>query len=376
MTRTLALLLLVPACAAVHAAEGFRLRQPSVSMFGGEMGRSIDPGPFVAATATYTAIRGVAGADGNPLTVAARTVPLPTGAPTGGAVRDGTYSLQVPPGPIELRQVQKQVNLAGGYVFDGVAGGSVALRANLPLIDQSRSFRATQATGTIVPTPAAPLPAPAIAAVNAVGAAANAQVQSGLVAQGFSQNANAGGLGDLELSAAWLRTYGPWRVGAAYSLYLPTGDYSTARGPNPGFGDFLTHQAGVAFTYAAAGQPGPGQWAPGWAFSGRAAVGTNGTNRYTGVRSGNFTVLEAAVLHRTGNWSVGANVLALRQTSDDTLNGTPVAASRLRLNAAGPFVTIKLPWRDLALNVHANSTFGERNALIARSLQMRLVGAF
>ena len=47
-----------------------------------------------------------------------------------------------------------------------------------------------------------------------------------------------------------------------------------------------------------------------------------------------------------------------------------------RTNAAGPFVAYKLPGRDMALNLHWSQSFGGRNALVSRTLQLRVVGTW
>jgi len=361
------------------AAEGFRLRHHAAGLLGPEIAARVDtPGFFGSASLAHVRVSEVAGPSGDTLTVPARVVPLPTGAATGGAIRDGTYALQVPPGRVDLAQTQTQLNLVGGFVTPpDYAGGSLAWRVNVPLIRQSRDFRATQPPGTVVPTPSALLPVAARGAINAVAAAANAQVQSALAAGSATQNADVSGLGDIELSAAWIRRMDRLRVAANLSLHAPTGKYDRARGPNPGFGDFYTLQPGVAFTYALGGGGADGfNWAEGVTLAGRASYGVNSKNRDTDYKTGNFVSFEGAAVKVMGAWAVGANLLALRQLTDDRAGGVAVADSRYRNNAVGPFVAYRFPGRDIALNVQYSQSFGERNALVARTLQFRLVGAW
>lgn len=362
---------------AATAAEGFRLRHAPVGLLGPEVSARIDPpGFFGTVSLSQTRITEVLGNSGNTLTVPGRSIPLPTATPTGGAIPNGTYALQVPAGRVNLSQSQTQLNLVGGFVTaPNYMGGSLSWRVNVPLIWQSRDFSTTQAAGTVVPTPSPALPVAARGAINAVAAAANAQVQSTLAATAATHNTSVSGLGDVELSAAWLRRMDRLRVAANLSLYVPTGKYDKARGPNPGFGDFYTLQPGVGFTYALE-SPGESNWAHGVTLAGRAVYGVNSTNRDTDYRSGNYAAIEGAAVKTTGPWALGVNLLALRQVTDDRAAGVTVADSRYRTNAAGPFVAYKLPARDLAVNVHLSQSFGGRNALVSRTLQLRLVGAW
>lgn len=364
--------------AQVHSAEGFRLRHPPVGLFGPEIAGRVDtPGFFGTASLTQARVSEVVGNSGDTLALPARVAALPTGAATGGLVPNGTYALQVPAGRVNLTQSQTQLNLVGGWVTQpDYAAGSFALRINAPFIRQSRTFVASQAPGTVVPTPSTQLPAQVRGAVNAVAAAANAQLQSALAASGAMHNTDVSGLGDIELSAAWVRRMERLRVATNLSLHLPTGKYDRARGPNPGFGDFHTLQSGVALTYALADAADGPRWAQGISLAGRASYGVNSTNRDTDYRTGNFVALEGAAVKVMGPWAIGANLLSVQQVTDDRAAGLVVTDSRYRAHSAGPFVAYKLPGRDLAFNVQLSQSFGERNALVARTLQFRLVGAW
>ena len=349
-----------------------------MGLFGPEIAARVDtPGFFGTAALSHARVSEVVGNSGDTLALPARVVPLPTGAATGGVVPNGTYALQVPAGRVHLTQSQTQLNLVGGLVTQpDYAGGSFALRINAPFIRQSRSFVASQSPGTVVPAPSAQLPAQVRGAISAVAAAANAQLQSALAATAATHNTDVSGLGDIELSAAWVRRMERLRVAANLNLHLPTGKYDRARGPNPGFGDFHTLQSGVALTYALAEDPGTPQWAQGVSLAGRASYGVNSTNRDTDYRTGNFIALEAAAVKVMGPWAIGANLLSVQQVTDDRAAGVVVPDTRYRAHAAGPFVAYKFPGRDLAFNVQLSQSFGERNALVARTLQFRLVGAW
>ena len=90
---------LAAACAAAcllaatgaQAAEGYKLRQSPVGLFGGEMAASADnPGFFGTASLSFTTIDRVVDGNGNDITVLARSVPLPTATPTAGRIPNGT----------------------------------------------------------------------------------------------------------------------------------------------------------------------------------------------------------------------------------------------------------------------------------------------
>jgi hypothetical protein len=86
--------------------------------------------------------------------------------------------------------------------------------------------------------------------IAAVGTAVNTQVQAAVAAAAALQNAEVSGIGDTELSAVWVRHQDRLKVAAGVSLFVPTGVYDKARGPNPGFGNFYTLRPGIAVTYA------------------------------------------------------------------------------------------------------------------------------
>lgn len=364
--------------AGAHAAEGYRLRQAPVGMFAGEMAASAsNPGFFGTASLSYARISKVVDASGNDISVAARAVPLPTGTPTRGAVPDGAYTLNVAAGSIDFNQTQTQLNLVAGYLTETTcADGRLAFAMNLPLIKQSRTFSAVQPLGTVSPTPPGALPAVLRGAIAAVATAANNQVQAGVAATAASHNADATGLGDTELSMVWVRHQDRLKVAAGVSLFVPTGDFDKARGPNPGFGNFVTLRPGVAVTYALNPNHSASDWDAGVTLAGRVSFGINSTNRDTAYRSGNFVYAEAGAVKVMGNWAVGANLLAVQQVSDDTGVGAPAGGNRYRNYGAGPFVSYKLPGKDAGFNLSYSQNFGGRNALVAQTVQLRFIKAW
>lgn len=360
------------------AGEGYKLRQSPVGAFGGEMAAPADnPGFFGTAVLSYAHIFRVADANGDDIAVASRKVPLPTGTPTKGAVPDGAYALDVAAGTIDFNQNQTQLNLLGGYLTnDQYAGGRIAFAVNVPLIKQSRSFVAAQPLGTVSPTPNAALPAALRGAIAAVATAVNNQVQAGVAATSASQNTDVSGVGDTELSLVWVRHQDRLKVAAGVSLFVPTGVYDKARGPNPGFGNFYTLRPGVAVSYSLNPNHQAEAWDSGVTVAGRMSFGINGTNKDTGYRSGNFVYVEGGVVKVTGQWAFGANLLAVQQVTDDGGAGATLGASRYRNYGVGPFLSYKIPGQDAGFNLHVSRNFGSRNALVAETVQLRFIKAW
>jgi hypothetical protein len=360
-----------------QAAEGYKLRQSPVGLFGGEMAASADnPGFFGTASLSITTIDHIVDNNGNDIGVLARSVPLPTGTPTGGKVPNGSFTLNVPAGTIAFNQDQTQLNLAGGYITETqYGGGRWAFAVNLPLIKQSRTFVPTQAAGTVSPSSAA-LPAALQGAVATIAAAANAQVQAAVAATAAPQNADVTGIGDTELSAVWLSQQDRLKIAAGVSLFVPTGEYDKNRGPNPGFGNFYTLRPGVAVSYSLNPNHTDSSWDSGVTIAGRVSFGMNTVNKDTDYRTGNFVYLEGGVVKVTGNWAFGANLLAIQQVTDDSGSGAATSPGRYRNYGAGPFLSYKLPGQDAGFNFHYSQNFGSVNALVSHTWQLRFIKAW
>ena len=371
-------LALLVAAGHAGASEGSRMRQPPVGAFGGEIAAPADnPGLFGTASLTYLNIYKVVDGNGEPISLSSKSVPLPTATPTGGAIANGTYALSVPAGTIDFNQKQTQLNLVGGYLTESLYGdGRLAFAINLPLIKQSRSFIAQQPTGSVSPTPAGALPAPLRGAIAAVATAVNNQVQAGVAAVATSQNAEVSGFGDAELSMLWIRHQDRLKVAAGVSLFVPTGAYDKTRGPNPGFGKFYTLRPGVAVTYALNPDHADAAWDAGVTLAGRLSYGINTTNTETDYRSGNFVYGELGVIKVMGNWAIGSNLLATQQVTDDTGTGAPADGNRYHSYGVGPFLSYKIAGQDAGFNLQYSDNFGARNAIVAKSLQLRFVKAW
>lgn len=369
---------LLVAATGAYASEGYKTRQSPIGAFGGEISASADnPGFFGTAITTYVHIYRIADDNGNDVAVTGRAVPLPTNSKAGLPIPDGTYTLNVAPGTIKFDQAQTQVNLLGGYLTeDTYAGGRFAFAANVPLISINRTFFATQAAGTVSPVPGVALPAQVLGAVTAIANTANYTVQTGLIARNTSENLNVAGFGDAELTAVWVRHENRLKVAAGVSLFVPTGAYDKARGPNPGFGNFYTLRPGVALTYSLNPKQTDASWDSGVTVAGRLSYGINSSNLETDYRSGDFVYTEAAISKVSGNWAIGANLLAIQQVTDDSGTGTTAGGNRYKNYGVGPFLSYKLPGKDVGFNLHFSRNFGSQNALISESLQFRFIKAW
>lgn len=360
------------------AGEGYKLRQSPFGSFGGEIAAKADsPGFFGTAILTDVKIEEVKDGDGNNITVPGRSVPMPTGTPTKGAVPDGTYQLVVKPGTIDFNQKQTNVNLIGGYLTETeYSSGRIAFAVNVPIIKMSRTFVVTQADGTVSPTVNPAFPPALQGGIAAVGAAVNTQVKAAVAATSAAQNAEVSGLGDTELSTVWIHHKDHLKVAAGVSVYVPTGKYDKNRGPNPGFGDFYTIRPGVAVSYALNPDKTSNAWDSGVTIAGRVSYGMNTKNKETDYKSGNFIYGEAAIVKVSGDWAFGTNVLAIQQTTDDEGTGVPVDGARYKNFGYGPFVSYKLPGQDAGFNFSVMRNFGSRNALVAQGLQLRFIKAW
>jgi hypothetical protein len=166
------------------------------------------------------------------------------------------------------------------------------------------------------------------------------------------------------------------KVAAGVSLFVPTGSYDKNRGPNPGFGNFYTLRPGVAVTYNLNPKHTDAAWDAGVTLAGRVSYGINTRNKDTDYKSGNFIYSEGGIVKVNGDWAYGLNVFSIQQISDDTGSGATLGGNRYKTNGVGPFVSFKLPGKDAGFNLQYSDNFGGRNAIVAKSLQLRFVKAW
>ena len=354
-----------------QAAESFKLRQAPVGAFGGEMAVSADkPGFFGTASLTQLQISKIADASGNDVAP----------PPVSPIQLNPTLPNKVvfPAGSLAFNQDQTQLNLVGGYLTESTYGnGHMVFAINLPFIKQKRSYIVTQPAGVLTPAATTPpLPATVVAQLNGGTVMANAEVQKRVNAASVPQNLEVSGMGDAELSTVWIRHADRLKVAAGVSLFVPTGSYDKTRGPNPGFGNFYTLRPGVAVTYNLNPKHSDSNWDAGVSIAGRVSYGINTRNKDTDYKSGNFLYAEGGIVKVAGDWAYGVNVFTTQQMSDDTGTGAPAGGNRYKTNGFGPFVSYKLPGKDAGLNLQFSDNFGGRNAIVVKSLQLRLVKAW
>lgn len=358
-----------------YSSENYRMRQSPIGAFGGEIAAPADnPGLFGTAALTTLDIARVLDGNGADITT-------PTSAKLNTAPLVG-YTLNAPGNKIDFHQTQTQLNLIAGYLTESTyADGRVAFVVNVPLITISRSFSGALGTGALVTPTGGSVPAPYTAPYTA---AANAGARTQWANSVAAQNGDVSGVGDTELSAVWIRHQDRLKVAAGVSLFLPTGVYDKARGPNPGFGKFYTLRPGVAVTYNLNPNHKDTSWDSGVTVAGRISYGMNSTNTETDYRSGNFIYTEVGVVKVAGDWAFGANLLSTQQVTDDTspvvgtscLGSVDAAGCRYKTYGVGPFVAYKLPGKDAGFNLQYNENFGGSNAVVVKSWQLRFVKAW
>ena len=360
-----------------NAAENYKLRQAPVGSFGGDIATPADkPGFFGTASLTQLTIQGIKGPTGKALTQSP-SQSLGTLNPTLFAstpLKD--IKATVTDGAVSLTQEQTQLNVAGGYLTESkYADGRVAFIVNVPFVKQSRTLQLAYPNATFSPD------SPALTA--ATRGLINAGIQAQAKAASNTATGDTEGMGDTELSAVWIRHTDRLKVAAGISVFVPTGKFAVARDKaqqaNPGFGDFYTIRPGVAFTYNLNPSQAHQDWDAGVTIAGRVAYGVNTVNKDTQYKSGNFIYSEGAIVKVSGNWALGMNVFSTQQITDDTYSGIDTAKiinGRYKTLGGGPFISYKIPGQDAGLNFQVNNNYQGKNAINAKSYQLRLIKAF
>jgi len=350
------------------AADGFKVRFPLSGSLGGEIVAPVDnPGLFASLVLTQIDLDKLADGTGNAYQqVRSSSITTPVIA---GAVRTATYSGTV---RLDLKQKQTNANLIVGYLSEpNFAGGRLAMTFNLPYTPRlDRQLTASGATPTLSTlTPALtspPLPAGTGAAAQAqTQAGFNASYPAGLAASSAGASGSREGLGDAELSGAWVYRKDDLKVVAGVTLVIPTGSYEASSSINVGFGNYYTVRPGVAVAFNAA---------PWLTLGGRGSVAFNGRNKDNQIRSGDFTALDLAAAIRTPYGVFGPHVLIVNQFKDDT--GGTFGANRFSSTGVGAFYTVLIPGIDTAVNVAYMRTTSAKNALSGSFFQLRASKAF
>jgi len=359
-----------------NAAENYKLRQAPVGSFGGDIATPADkPGFFGTASLTQLTIQGIKGPTGKALTQSA-SQSLGTLNPALALTPFKDIKATVTDGAVSLTQDQTQLNLAGGYLTDSkYADGRIAFVVNVPFVKQSRTLQLAYPNATFSPD------SPSLTA--ATRGLINAGIQAQAQAASNTATGDSEGMGDTELSAVWIRHTDRLKVAAGISVFVPTGKFAVARDKaqqaNPGFGDFYTIRPGVAFTYNLNPSQAHQDWDAGVTIAGRVAYGVNTVNKDTQYKSGNFIYSEGAIVKVSGNWAVGMNVFSTQQITDDTYSGIDTAKiinGRYKTLGGGPFISYRIPGENAGLNFQVNNNYQGKNAINAKSYQLRLIKAF
>lgn len=357
------------AATAVHAADGFKLRFPLSGTLGGEIAVATEtPGFFGSVVATQIELDKVTDGNGDPRQVASSGV-FATPTPIAGRVRTATWAGTA---ETDFRQSQTNANLILGYLTEGhYGGGRLSFVLNLPYttrLDRRLTLSGpTPTLSTLSPAlTSPPLPAGTAAAAQAAAQAGfSTAYQAQLGVQSAAGSGVVDGLGDAELTAAWVGRAEGLRVVTGVTLAVPTGRYDAAKSINVGFGNFYTLRPGVALAYNPA---------PAWMLGLRASMGFNTRNRDNHIRSGDFGALDLALAYRSSFGVFGPHVLMVRQVSDDL--GGSVGPNRFAATGLGGFFTTRVPGVDAALNLYYMTMVNARNALSGSFYQLRLSKAF
>lgn len=356
ISGSLALCLSSPAL----AAEDFQVRYNLAGSLGGEIfAPPVKSGWGGGIALTRVSVDKVTGGDGNPITqpIPGGVVSVP-GAPSFAYPTYGKNTATlVSGGSLNI------YNVAIGYLSTEFAPGErFAFLATVPY------GRKDQRIDAVASTPALNYPAPAAyspAQRSAIESQFGVGYQRQLGAAAGPQNGIVSGVGDVELQGGWLLERARWRVLTGVALVLPTGKYSSASGPDIGYGNFYTLRPSIQASYQATEKVG---------LAGKLSFGFNSRNRDSGVRSGNWASLEGAAAYMTPIGPIGLHAVYVDQFQDD--KGNVFGPARFKTSNAGAFFTTKLPGADGAVTLQIMRTVSSRYAKAGSFAQVRAVFFF
>jgi hypothetical protein len=319
------------------------------------------PGWLGAVATTYVDGKKLTGGDGKDLQLLSPggTVPLPAPIPAG-------LSPSYAPNAVTLKSDGRATigSVALGYIgHTPVAGGQWLLGAVLPIANARTNITPVFGTPSLQWPNAAVPPAPIRAGVEAGFAPG---YQANIQALGAERSGEVTGIGDLELTAAWLYGGDAWRVRAALGWVLPTGKYDASPSPDIGLGNFHTVRPEVQLTYFPTAQV---------ALSGKVALGFNTKNKDNQLRSGDWASVEAAAGYMTPVGPVGLHAVHVQQYEDD-VNNTLFGAARFSLTGLGAFFSTRIPVLDAALALQHMVTMRSEFARHSNFTQVRLIIRF
>ncbi|RQO58675.1 hypothetical protein DBR47_13390 [Paucibacter sp. KBW04] len=327
------------------AAEGFKVRYPTVGLLGPELAAfQVKPGWVNSLALNNTNITGLNGDDGKQAWTAAVV--------TAKGVTQRAL--------VDYQQHQTVAQMFLGHVSqETFGGGHLAFGINVPY-----TFRASRS-----------LAFPTVTATAANGSAVTpgAAYLASLDAQSKANNVATSGLGDTDVAALWILAKDRYKFAAGVSLVLPTGDFhsqpSGAAGTpaiNIGAGRFFTLRPNASLGY---------QLSDSVTLGARLALGINTTNSVDQWHSGNFVAYDLAANYKTSIGVFGAQLIGVNQFEDDTggMSGNQAGgygANRFKTLNAGLFYATKID--VVGVTLAYTSTVKASNALVSNVLQLRL----
>lgn len=353
------------------AADGWKVRFPLSGSLGGEIAaKQLSPGLYGSVVATQVEVDKVTGEDGNALTLT-----------QANAFSQGITS---PPSPIAMtvsssysgaaavavKQSQTVSNIILGYLSESeYAGGRLNMTVNIPYISLNRAFSVNGPSPTLAPLSSS-IPGPQAAAV-AAGLQQTVQGQFALKYQaqlaGYSAvgSGTAAGVGDIEVTGAWLQEKEDMRMVIGATLAMPTGQYDKSSQLNIGYGNYYTLRPGIAVSTRPTDK---------LTLGARGSLGLNTPNSDNGVRTGNYWALDLAAAYLTPIGVFGPHVMQVTQYDDD--QGGTLGANRFSATGAGLFFTTLIQPINAGLNLSYMTILNSRNALSGSFVQVRLSKSF
>lgn len=322
-----AAVLFFAACSS-YAADGFKLRFPISGTLGGEIIAPLpDEGWITSLAVTDIHVNQVTGEDGGAVQVP-KTIG-PVSALVGIKVNSYHATLN---------------NFTLAHILSrDVQGGRLVAAINIPYASTFDTDLALSATvgGMTVP----------------------------LAQQSKDASVSTSGVGDVETSLLWEKSYEQTKLLAGATLSLPTGNYKyvpNAMTPNIGYGNYYTLRMGLGVAYTASET---------LTLGARGSLGFNSQNTDNYVRSGDFYAIDLAAAFRTPVGVVGPHITMLRQYTDDT-GANSIGPNRVAITGAGFFYTVPLRAVGGGLNLAYMKTTDTKNSLAGDFVQIRFSKLF
>lgn len=225
------------------AADSWKVRFPLSGSLGGEIAaKQLTPGLYGSVVATQIEVDKVTGDDGNALTLTqanafSRAVTSPP-SPIAMTV-SSSYSGAA---TVAVKQSSTVSNVVLGYLTETeYAGGRLNMTVNIPYISLNRTFSVSGATPTLAPLSSSVPGAQAAAVAAGLQPTVQGQFalgyQAQLAAYSAAVSGTAAGVGDIEVTGAWVQEKENMRMVVGATLAMPTGKYDKNSQLNVGYGN-------------------------------------------------------------------------------------------------------------------------------------------